>query len=417
MYIRTPKRYRRTARRSIVPWPRFLLITVLIGLIVGGIWVYRHRETIQPQVDRVAMQMVNEVNIRAATAVAPPPTPTADPTVNLANGHNAWQRGDVTTAMIAYEQIRQSVPNDVELHTRLTYAMLTRGEIEKGLEQAEWAVTADPFSADAWAAKAAALVWAGEYTSAISSAYQALDLQQDHPGALAFLGYAYWGNDQDERALTFAERAIAANPDRFEGHYVRALILDNAYFNFAEALTAYQRAYDLARTQNPALVGTVSAGMALVMNYQFSDGERAVGILEDARSIDPDHTLVLYTLGSVLYNQGNFGPAQGPLEECVQVDPVDANCHYLLGRTHEKNGDQQAALAAFEEAIEAGIERANAYWWAAEMHRALGSCTQAIPYIELGYRMVIPGDLPASDEGNELLIDDFEFLRSQCRVS
>jgi tetratricopeptide (TPR) repeat protein len=154
------------------------------------------------------------------------------------------------------------------------------------------------------------------------------------------------------------------------------------------------------------------------MRPEYQDYNRAVELLEQIRSTDPENRLVLYTLGIVQYTyRGDYGQAQGPLEECTRIAPKDYECQYLLGRTYDRLDNTDAALIAFEAAIEAGTPYARHYWWAANTYIAEGKCSEAAPLLRTGYSMAQPGELPAADEGADDLINDaFPALMTTCRV-
>lgn len=418
MYIRTPKRYRGRSQRGMISCGRILISMTMLVLIVAGIGIYQNRSLIQPYVDTFASTAMFDVNSRVSTAQAPLPTATPDPSLNLVTGANAWDRGDVSTALLAYEQIIGGVPNDVQVHERMTTALLTRGQTEEALQMAENTVTADPFDSDAWATLALAHAFEDEYAEALVAANQAIEIDSENSRAYAYLAWAYYGLDQISLAQSNAETAIRLAPDQFEGYWIRAIIREIALFRFAESLTDFQTAYDYAKEQDPALAGTIAAGIARnYALYQF-DADTAVNVLEENRASDPDNVDALYWLGAVQINQrGDYAQAQEALEDCVRIAPQNPNCLYLLGRAQARLENTSGALDSFQKAIDAGTQQARAYWWAAEMYiRGEGTCTEAVPLLEIGFRMAIPGDLPASDEGNDTLISDFRARLQTCRV-
>jgi len=418
MYIQTPKRYRRTPRRSVFGCRRMLFIFLLMILIGVGIVIYNNSDVIQPQIEAVIQGLVDDAESRVATLQAPAPTATIDPSTNIINGDNAWSRGNVTEAITYYEQVLPNTPNNVGIYQRMTVGLITRGGGDSALTFAEQTVTADPFSADAWATRSLAYTWEGDYEAGIVSAQQALDLNPDDAVALAYLAYSYWQAGRSALADSRATQAIALDANRFEGYWVRGLVRENDLLDIAGAYSDFDTAYNLAVEQNPAMAGVVAAGLArILVRPEYNQVTQGVEILEEARSRDPDNTEVLYTLGLLNYaNLGEYGQAQGPLEDCVDVDEDHFLCLYLLGRTLNLLEDQEGALASFQTAVEAGTPWAHTYWWTANMEITLGSCNNAVTLLETGYRMVAAGDLPANDEGNESLQEDFIFLLNQCRV-
>jgi len=422
MYIKTPKKYRGRQRRSVFSLWRFLLSVGMLGLIIIGIGIYQNRAALQPQIDRIAGTLVSDIGERAATAAAPAPTATIDPTTRLVSGDNAWEQGDINGAIREYEAVIDSLPNDVAVHSRLTIGLATSGELAKALDYAERTVTADPLDASAWATRAFVLVQDERPREAIASALQALDLDPENAIAMAFLAYAYNNADQPQVANSRAEDAIELNPERFEGYWVRGIVREESLFDFEGALEDYEFAYDLALVQNPALAGSVAVGIAQ-QQLRFAlnssgDYTAALNTLEGILESNPDHISALYWLGYTHFRyRGDPNQAFQPLQDCVEADPDNIACVYMLGRTQARLGDQVAAYELFDRAVELDTSFARHYWWAANMQVALGSCSSAAPYLETGFRMVMPGDLPADDEGVQELIDAFDALISQCRLN
>ena len=419
MYIQTPKRYRGTQRRRVFSCGRFLLSLVMFLIIFAGIGIYQNRSLLQPSIDRVVSGIAANLEAQAATRMAPPPTATPDPSVNLVNGDNAWQRGNISDAVTFYEQIIGAVPNNVSVYRRVTIGNLTRGNTPDALRYAEHTITADPFSPDAWATRSLVMSWVGKYEQGIASASQALDLDENHPEAMAYLAYSYRGAGQVDLAESRVNEAIRINPDNFVGYWVRGLIRENDLLDIPGALEDFRTAYQLSLEQDPAMTGVAAAGLArILVRPEYADYAQAIELLEQVRNVDPDNRDALFTLGWVQYTYlGDYGQAQGPLEDCTRIAPTDYQCFYFLGRTHNSLGNTEAALEALHSAIEAGTPYARHYWWAANMEIALGSCANAAELLETGYSMVAPGGLPAEDEGAEpLLSDEFPALMTTCRV-
>src|SRR5690606_17650384 len=98
--------------------------------------------------------------------------------------------------------------NNVDVHIRIAEGYLTRGDIEAAMEYAERTVTANPFSADAWATRALIYSWERNIAEGIASAQQALALEPDNVRATTYLGYAYLQAGEVELARNRAEDAI-----------------------------------------------------------------------------------------------------------------------------------------------------------------------------------------------------------------
>lgn len=418
MYIKTPKRYRGTQRRQVFSCGRFLMILLLFALIALGIGIYQMREAVQPLIEIAWATAAPQIEAWQSTQFAPTPLPTVDPSRTLIDADNNWRAGRVSIAMENYRSILATVPNNVEVYSRVTLGLLTRGDLEAARSYAENTVTADPFSADAWALRAFVYAWEGEAAQGIASAQQALALDPSNGRAMAYLAYAYFESDLSERARSRAQEAIRLNPNGWEGYWVRGIILENIDIDIDAALSDYETAYQYATEQNPAMAGVMAWALSRVLLHpNIEQSEEALAVLNNALTIDPDNVAVLFALGSYYFRElGEYGQAQDPLSDCTRIAPSNYDCWYLLGRSYEALGNSDAALEAFEAAVALETPYARHYWWAARVEWSLGSCSRASTYLETGYDMVRDGGLSAADEGNAQLISDFEDLMNTCRV-
>lgn len=417
MYINTPKRYRGMQRRSMFSCQRFLMIILLMVIIVLGIAIYQMRDMVRPRMMEVIDSGVEQVETWQETQFAPSPTPTENPQNTLIDAGNNWDAGRISFALNSYDEVINLVPNDVPVHTRLAEGYLTRGNPVMAKEYADSTVTADPFNADAWATRALVYSWEDNFAEGIASAQQALALESQNVRANAYLAYAYFQAGEANLALSRAEDAIELDPDHWSGYWVRGLIYENVVpVDVASAQVDYERAYNLALDQNPAMAGVAVAGLARSYMY-FDNAARSAEILNDYLLIDDSNREALYWLGRAYTDLGEWAQAQEALLDCVDLIPGDYSCWYLLGRNRNNLGDQDGALLAFEEAIELNTPYARHYWWAAFMERSLGSCAGATAYLETGYDMVVEGGLAAIEEGNAALISAFEDEMATCRIS
>jgi tetratricopeptide (TPR) repeat protein len=419
MYIRTPKKYRGAQRRKVFSCGRLFMILLMMTLIFLGIGIYQMQDALRPYIVIAWQTAAVQADTWQATQFAPTAAPTTDPSRTLVDADNNWLQGRISIALEAYRSVLHVVPNNVQVYSRMSFAYLTRGDLENAALYAENTVTADPFSAEAWSTRSLIYAWEDNAAQSIASAQQALALDPDNATAMAYLAYAYFESNLYDRALLRAEEAVQLDGNRWEGYWVRAILRENvAPFDLAGALSDYETSYNLALEQNPAMAGVIATGWARVLlNPDYGQTEQALAILNNALTIDPDNVNVLLALGELYFRVvGDYAQAQDPLSDCTRIAPSDYRCWFMLGRTRERLGDQEGALTAFEEAVNLGTPLARHYWWAANMEVSIGSCSRAITYLETGYDMVMEGGLPAEDEGNETLISDYAHLLTLCRV-
>jgi tetratricopeptide (TPR) repeat protein len=408
MYLRTPKRYSRGQRRSIISL-RWLWLWILTPLVVvGGMYLYNNRSAFIPQVEGIMSGLVNQAQSSVSTAMAPTPLPTENPTIRLSSADSAWMRGAIEEAVAIYEGLIDAVPNNVGVHYRLALGLIISGRREAGLQAAERAVTADPYDPNAWAIRAMALDWNGRYGEAVASAQRALELAgpdnlEAQARANAFLAEAYFDLAQYDRALSTANRAIDANPESYEAYRNRAIIVQNTQFDFAAALRDLQTAYELAPN-----LPYIAVDLAVVRSRD--DLQSALALLTEVIDLNPRNVSALRWLGSMYLNAvGDPNQAADYLTRCVDVDPANITCHYVLGRAQVRTEQYALASESFKRAIDLGSTNPYHYWWAGRAQVLLGSCPGATQYLQTGYQL-------AQQARDEALIGDYEDQMRSCRL-
>ena len=408
MNLRIPKRYRSGQRRSIFSL-RWLWLWLLTPLVVYfGLQILQNREQYAPVVEQRFDEFVDNAERVLSTALAPTPPPTEDPSVRRSLADAAWQQGAIGEAATLYADLAPALPNSVYLHQRLALAMVMDNRPTAALAAAENAVTADPFSADAWAVRALALDRNADFGAALASARHALELAgeaqpQAAARAGAWLAEALFDLGHGERAFSAVNSALQEDPDSPEALRVRALIHENARFDFDAALADLQRARELA----PHLP-YITIDLARLHNYRFDDVDTSVALLADIIELNPHNTAALYELGRVyLRVLGDPGQASDYLARCIESNPRHQSCHYMLGRAQMRREQYTIASASFRKAIEIGPDNAYHFWWAARAEALQGNCVAAIPWLQSGYRL-------AQADANEVLVGEYEFLMSSC---
>ena len=411
MYLRTPKRYTRGQRRSIISlrWVWLWLLTPII--VFGGLQVYENRSDLRPQVEQAISGIINSAGDSVATAMAPTPMPTENPEIRLAAAESAWQRGAIEEAVNIYDDVIEAVPNNVGVHYFRTLGLAMDGQLDDALEAAEMTITADPYSADAWAIRAMVLNQMGEAEKAIPSALRALELAGDseenaktRARAQAYLAEAYLNVEQYERALSTVDRALEINPDSFEALHIRSRIAQYYLFDFETAREHSQAAYDLAPNLPYLALETA------ILDLREENTDQAIAVLSDMLELNPRNTSALYWMGRTYFvNVGDPTQAADYLQRCVEADDENIECYYLLGRAQMRLEQFASALTSFERTIELNTTSARHYWWAGRAHVVQNGCPSAVNFLQTGYEMAKAGN-------DSQLIADYEDQMQSCQL-
>lgn len=194
---------------------------------------------------------------------------------------------------------------------------------------------------------------------------RAIDLDPTYARAHAELGTLFavrFENDwtvlqqaDREKALFYAERAVALDPELWMAHYALGR-LHSVLSNLDAAEEHLQRAMSLQPDNEDA-----RAYYGIVRNFQ-GDAEAAIGILEPALASHPNPPFWYYLgLGNALFNAGKYERSALMLNKCLELAGNSPYClRYLIavygkmGRVDEASKTSRAyASHGFEPSVSA----------------------------------------------------------------
>ena len=148
--------------------------------------------------------------------------------------------------------------------------------------------------------------------------------------------------EDKEKALYYADRAVALDPDLWLGHYALGR-LHSVFANFDAAEAHLERAMSLQPENEDA-----RAYYGIVKNFQ-GDAEQAVAILEPALASHPNPPYWYYLgLGSALFNLGQHEAAELALEKCLELAANSPYCLRYLIAVYGEMGRVTDAEAAVQ---------------------------------------------------------------------
>ena len=120
-----------------------------------------------------------------------------------------------------------------------------------------------------------------------------------------------------------------------------------AYMNgsYTDAVRFYQNAISVEPASIEARLGVV---------YPLAALEQWDDVLKEYKSIlkiDPNHSVVNYRLGLMLYNRKDYGQARKYLAVVLDHYPFDYDANMLAGWTEYQLGERAKARAYFEKAL------------------------------------------------------------------
>lgn len=389
MYLKTPKRYTTRGRKRYLFSFRRVVLWILTPLIAWGGWlIYQNRTTFAPVVGGVVEQVYGRSSEVVSTLTAPTPMPTENPMNVINRADMNWASGRVEDALNEYETAVEMVPNDVITHYNYSFGLILEGLYDEAYQAAEHAVTADPFSSDAWAVRSLAQARLGDPNGALASGLHALQLNPQNAKAYAFLTEAYITLQQFERAQEAADTAIELNPDSAEAYYARAQVNLEINFDREAARDDYNTAYQLAPYLTDAAVEMAYLDSAL------GDYDSAIAILNEVKDANPNDSTVLLALGFMYFSGlGDPNLASDELARCVNVNTQSEGCHYYYGRVLIGQERYTEAAEMLERAVQLTMEtdapNPRYHYWAGEAQIYLGNCPRALTFLRPGYELAV----------------------------
>ncbi|MEX2180423.1 MAG: protein kinase [Gemmatimonadaceae bacterium] len=258
------------------------------------------------------------------------------------------------------------------------------------VENFKKALSHDAAYAPVHAALGATYLWLGEQggmpqQEGCRLAAAAIDqaLREDQSLAEAHVAKAMWQLNCEwnwREAEGEFQRALELNPGSATVHQYYGRALGRVTTRYDEGLRELQRARDL-----DPLSATIRAYIS--QNYLFAGQyDVAAQQLLEALAINPDHVLLLHSLGEVRLAQGRWTDAVTYLEKSIQ-GPGMQSSHYLamLGAAYARASRKQEAGQILAELNGREREGLVSAFDMAALHAALGDDGQALTWLERGY--------------------------------
>lgn len=340
----------RPKKRSLNPYR----VILLIGLILGGIWILLgiDRGNIQP-------------------LFLPTPTPTRTVNSYIMEGEAQFMAGSLEGAIAAYQKAVTVEPGNSQAWAELariqTYSssLLSTNEdrydrLTQALESIEQATAIDPDNAEVQAMRSFVLDWyasnplvpSGEVQSALNdaeaAAIRALQLDNENALALAFLAEILVDQQKWAQAEETIKLAVAIEPNSMDVQRVYGYVL--------ESLGQYRLAIEKYRESvkiHPNLtflyifIGRNFRSLE-VHNRALEEFEKAAQINEQLGVQDP----VPYVEIAKTYSRdGEFFAAALNAEKAIRINPYNPNTYGQLGIIYTKARNFEGAQPAFKCAV------------------------------------------------------------------
>ena len=287
--------------------------------------------------------------------------------------------GFLEAAASAYGNAQALAPDDARWHRLDAHRAAEAGEEAEALSRARRAVEADARSVASRTTLAELELRRGRSEESRNHFRAALEEEPDNVTALRGMATLAFRSGDHAGAVTFAERALAVDPNDLNLHYTAALAFER--LGESERAREHLAVSRRGEARRPAIEpppeilalrgrgarAGVAAGTQLLDQGRY---EEAILALSEATDADPESADAQNALGAALEQAGSPEEARLRYERAVELEPELAVARVNLGVLLGRVGDLDGAVQHLEAAVRLDPGQADA-------HAALGAALEA----------------------------------------
>jgi arylsulfatase A-like enzyme/tetratricopeptide (TPR) repeat protein len=252
------------------------------------------------------------------------------------------RQGKLEEAVEEFRELLRVGEIDTNSWENLASALLLLNRTEEALALTERAVAEAPWYRELQVLRGEALEKAGRLEEALQSYQTAIDLRPE-------LAENYWRHGVVALQLD--------DHDRAERDFRESLARDGSFeegrLSLARLLSQSGRAAEAFEVLEAAKSDTADAKAALAEAHIASESyEAARALLEEARELEPENTLVLALLGPLYGRAGELPRAAATLEKAMALGETSPEIRRNLALVYLRQGKFEAAIAMLNRAIE-----------------------------------------------------------------
>ena len=285
---------------------------------------------------------------------------TIDPknlTGHLFSGIILMQQGKTTEARTALTVASELAPEDLAIVEQLVTIDIFEKKYAESLERVNRLIARSPNQGRLQVLLARVHASQSNFAAAETDLRKAIELQPDSLDPYFALVQLLVSTNQGQKAFEDLRRAAEKNPKDIRPPMMLAALHEQQK-DFAAAQKNYEKVLEI----DPK-VAAAANNLAYIYSEYANDQDKALELAQRARDLLPNQWETADTLGWVLYKRRQPQRALLLLEEAGSKNPENAELKYHLGMAYYMAGDEAKSRVALERAIQlnktfAGAEEA-----------------------------------------------------------
>ncbi|MDP8298428.1 MAG: tetratricopeptide repeat protein [Candidatus Tantalella remota] len=220
----------------------------------------------------------------------------------------------------AAEAFRQAIKLDPDNAVAYADLGILAGKMNNNMESLtlfKKALQLDPSNAKNYVNLGISYQQTGEIDKAISSYKKAIEQDPSYPDAYNNLGVLYGMRGRNEESLKLFMNVVEIDPDNANA-YVNIAHIFNSRGNFIGALSAMKKAASLEPANKP------------VYDALFKQYQDIISQYKEKLRTEPENTAVLFTLGTIYHESGEYDKALETYQRILKIDPSHARAYYTI---------------------------------------------------------------------------------------
>jgi len=227
--------------------------------------------------------------------------------------------------------------------------------------------------------KAAQLFEQKKYNEVIELLSNDVLKKHNDAGLYAWCARAHSRMDENDKAISYAQKAIDIDGNYWMGHLARGTALNNKG-EYDKAIADYNKAIEL----NPKdAVAYFNRGNSW---YDKGEYDKAIADCTKAIELNSDYADAYFNRGNSWYDKGEYDKAITDYNKAIELKPEDADAYLGRGVSLHNKGEYDKAMEDYCKAIEKTPDYAEAYFNRAILWDSKGEYDKAIDDFNLSIK-------------------------------